>query len=190
MHRGPGPSWDRLTVDAVVEAVSSPSGGGRPGLVVHIDVDSLIRGRHPGTLCETDSGVAVPVDTARRLACEADIVPVVLVGAGAVLDQGRAKRLASAEQRTAIEAMQATCSHPDCSVSVDECRIHHLRPWVAGGRTDLSDLAPVCERHHHLVHEGGWTFEMTAERIGTWTRPDGVVYWTGSLVDRRAARAA
>jgi hypothetical protein len=183
-------SWDRLTVDAVVEAVTTPSGSPHGSLVVHVDVDTLTGGRHERSLCETDSGVPVPVDTARRLACEADLIPVVLDGAGVVLDQGRAKRLATAEQRTAIEAMQTTCSHPDCTVTVDDCRIHHVRPWEQGGRTDLADLAPVCEVHHHLVHEGGWTLLMDPDRTATWIRPDGEVYWRGSVLDRAETPAA
>ena len=178
-------TWDRLTVDAVVEAVSSPTGSARGSLVVHVDVDTITRGRHDDTLCETDSGIPVPVDTARRLACDADLIPVVLDGAGVVLDQGRSKRLATAAQRTAIESMQSTCTHPDCSVSVDDCRIHHVRPWERGGRTDLADLAPVCEVHHHLVHEGGWTLSLTPDRVATWIRPDGETYWQGSVLDRR-----
>ena len=184
-------SWDRLTVDALAEAMSTDVGSGssgqRDGVVVHVDVGTLMEGRHDTTLCETDSGVALPVDTVRRMACDADIIPVVLDGQGVVLDQGRAKRLATAEQRRAIEAMQATCSYPECHTSVDDCRIHHLTPWKHGGRTDLSDLAPVCEPHHHLVHEGGWTLTMTPDRVATWIRPDGTVHWTGSLLDRRPA---
>jgi hypothetical protein len=66
------------------------------------------------------------------MACESDIIPVVLDGEGVVLDEGRAQRLATAVQRTAIEAMQSTCSHPDCTVTIDDCRVHHLRPWDAG----------------------------------------------------------
>jgi hypothetical protein len=182
-------SWDRPTVDAVVEAVSSSGSGRRSGVVVHIDLPTLTNGRHDATLCETDSGVSLPVDTVRRIACDADIIPVVLSGAGVVLDQGRAKRLATPEQRTAVEAMQATCSHPDCTVSIDDCRIHHLTPWRLGGRTDLADLAPVCEPHHHLIHEGGWTLTMTPDRVATWTRPDGRHYWTGDLNDRRKVAA-
>lgn len=181
-------SWDRLTVDAVVEAMSGASGSAHGSLVVHVDVDTLTGRRHDGSLCETDSGVSVPVETARRLACEADLIPVVLGGAGVVLDEGRAKRLATPEQRIAIEAMQSTCSHPDCTVTVDDCRIHHVRPWERGGRTDLADLAPVCEPHHHLIHEGGWTLTMTADRVATWIRPDGVVYWQGSVLDRAPAQ--
>ncbi|MFW2334201.1 HNH endonuclease [Ilumatobacter sp.] len=182
-------SWERLTVDAIVEAVSSTGAKARTGMVVHIDLPTLTDGRHDTTLCETDSGVSLPVDTMRRMACKADIIPVVLNGDGVVLDEGRAKRLATHEQRVAIEAMQATCSHPDCTVTIDDCRIHHLTPWRLGGRTDLADLAPVCETHHHLIHEGGWTLTMTEERVATWTRPDGHTYWTGSLNDRRPIAA-
>lgn len=183
---GQRPSWDRLTVDAVVEAVTHPVAGDG-AIVVHIDVRTLTEGRHDTTLCETDSGVALPVETMRRMACEAGIIPMVLDGKGVVLDEGRAKRLATPEQRMAIQAMQSTCSHPDCSVSIDDCRIHHLDPWSSKGRTDVARMAPLCEPHHHLVHEGGWTFDMTPDRVGTWVRPDGVVYWVGSLLDRRAA---
>jgi len=184
-------SWDRLTVDAIVDAVSTTGGDSRcrDGVVVHIDLTSLTGNPHDTTLCETDSGVPLPVDTVRRMACDADIIPVVLNGDGVVLDQGRAKRLATTEQRTAIEAMQATCSHPDCTVSIDDCRIHHLDPWSRGGRSDLATMGPLCEPHHHLVHEGGWSFTMTPERIATWTRPDGEVYWTGPINDRRLIAA-
>lgn len=179
-------SWDRLTVDALLASIGPTGTRGRrmPSLVVHTDVTTLVQGRHGRTLCETDSGAPVPVATMRRLACDADIVPVVLNGDGVVLDEGRSKRLATAEQRAAIEAMQVTCSHPGCTVTIDDCRIHHLDPWSRGGLTDLNRMAPLCEPHHHLVHEGGWSFEMTPERVATWTRPDGVFHWSGPLIDR------
>jgi len=188
---GPRPSFDRLTVDALVDAVSGDSGSGEANiqLAVHIDLDTLTGGRHAHSLCETDSGVALPVDTVRRMACEAEIIPLVFDGNGVVLDEGRGKRLATPEQRLALSAMQATCAHPDCTVTVDDCRIHHVRPWQTGGHTDLDDLAPLCEPHHHLVHEGGWGLALGHDRTGTWTRPDGRVYWTGTLNDRRPAVA-
>lgn len=188
---GEKPSWDRLTVDALVAATTSSDSdgprsgrGGRDGVVVHVDIATLTDGRHDGTLCETDSGAALPVDTVRRMACDAKLLPTVLNGRGVVLDQGRAKRLATVEQRAAIEAMQSTCSHPDCTVSVDDCRVHQIVPWQRGGPTDLDNLAPLCEPHHHLVHEGGWSMTMTSDRVATWTQPDGHEYWSGSVIDR------
>jgi hypothetical protein len=125
------------------------------------------------------------------MACRAAIIPIVLDGAGRALDVGRDKRLATEAQRQALAAMHRTCIHPDCSLPVDECRIHHLIPWEQGGASDLDNLAPLCEsdKHHHLVHEGGWSLTMTPDRVATWTRPDGTVYWTGSTIDRLATRA-
>ncbi|MCB0965320.1 MAG: HNH endonuclease [Ilumatobacter sp.] len=173
-------SWDRLTVDAVVDAVTNGHGA-HSQLVVHIGLAQLtdLVADSATVLCETDTGIAIPPETMRRIACDADIIPIVLDGAGVVIDEGRGKRLATPEQRIAIETMHTTCVHPQCSVTVDECRIHHTTPWQYGGRTDLADLAPLCETHHHLVHEGRWNLTITPDRTATWTRPDGTLYWTG-----------
>ena len=180
--------WHQLEVEALLAACSGGGDGERmPSLIVLCDLTTLMRGVHANTVCETEDGTPLPVDVIRRLACEADIIPVVLNGKGVVLDQGRAKRLATFEQRIAIQAMQTTCSHPDCTVTIDDCRIHHINPFSRGGKTNLSDLAPLCEPHHHLVHEGGWTLTLTPDRIATWTRPDGTIYWTGPLTEHRAA---
>jgi hypothetical protein len=29
--------------------------------------------------------------------------------------------------------------------------------WAHGGGTDLENLVLVCDAHHRLVHEGGWS---------------------------------
>ena len=120
------------------------------------------------------------------MACEADVIPIVLDGDGRALDVGRGARLATEAQRQALRAMHRTCIAPNCEVPFDDCRIHHIVPWEQGGATDLSNLAPLCEsvKHHHQVHEGGWTLTMTPDRVATWFRPDGTVHQTGSTVDR------
>ena len=75
--------------------------------------------------------------------------------------------------------MHRTCAHPDCTVGFSACRIHHVRWWWEHwGPTDIDNLIPLCERHHHEVHEGGWGLSMTPDRVATWTRPDGTVFWT------------
>lgn len=180
-------AWDQLQVEALIEAVS----GGEPGervveLSVLVDLDTLQNGLHANSICELADGTALPVSTVRQMACAADIIPIVLGGDRRALDVGRGARLATPAQRQALRAMHRTCIHPDCSVPYDDCRVHHLVPWEAGGASDLANLVPLCEsgKHHHLVHEGGWGLTMTTERVATWTRPDGEVYWTGSTIDR------
>jgi hypothetical protein len=90
------------------------------------------------------------------LACEAEIIPVVLGGDGRVLDVGRARRLATADQRRALRAMHRTCAAPHCTVRFGDCDIHHLKEWRDGGATNLQNLIPLCSKHHHLIHEGQW----------------------------------
>ena len=182
---GTGLTWEQLQVEALLAAVTS---GSDVVVQVHVLVDlaTLQNGLHAYSVCELADGTALPVSVVRQMACEAEIIPVVLGGDGRALDIGRAARLATEPQRQALRAMHRTCIQPDCQVPFDECRIHHIVPWEKGGRTDLSNLAPLCEscKHHHDVHEGGWTLTMTPDRIATWTRPDGTIYWTGSTIDR------
>ncbi|MEP1126106.1 MAG: DUF222 domain-containing protein [Ilumatobacter sp.] len=139
-----------------------------------------------GLICETDAGVPIPVSTVRRMCCDADVFPVVLGADGVVLDQGRSIRTADREQRRALSAMHSTCAFPSCDVPFDACRIHHVRFWWQHhGTTDIENLLPVCEPHHHLVHEGRWSLTMAPDRVATWTRPDGTIHYDGQTMDRR-----
>ncbi len=81
--------------------------------------------------------------------------------------------------------MHRGCAYPGCGIGFDACRIHHVRWWWRDtGPTDIGNLLPVCEHHHHLVHEGGWTLDLAPDRVATWTRPDGHVHHVGSTIDR------
>ncbi len=192
-------SWRELEVDGYVTAITTTAaasngntGAGTCGVEIQvlIDYDTLVNGLHEHGIAETVDGVQLPVSAIRRMCCDANIIPTVLDGDGRVLDVGRAKRTATAEQRQALAAMHATCAHPHCNMPFDACRIHHVDWWTRDlGPTDMDNLIPVCEHHHHQVHEGGWGLTMTPDRITTWTRPDGTVFWTGNTIDRRPSAA-
>jgi hypothetical protein len=178
-------SWSQLEVDAVIAACNSTGDGERTaGMLVLCDLETMRSGLHSNSVCETEDGTPFPVEMVRRLACEAEIIPVVLNGRGEALAVGRGQRLATPAQRAALRAMHRTCIGPNCTVPFDACQIHHVIPWEHGGKTELANLAPLCSREHHLVHEGGWTLSITPERIATWTRPDGSIHDTGSTIDR------
>lgn len=176
--------WPQLQVDAVVAAMGG--GGDRvPEITVLIDRDSLVDQAHANTICETDDGTRLPISTVRRLCCDAEILPVVLDGHGEALDVGRSARTANRAQRRALRAMHRTCAQPECTVTFEACRIHHVIPWrQPAGKTDIGNLLPLCEHHHHTVHEGGWELTMTADRTTTWIRPDGIHHHTGPTIDR------
>jgi len=143
----------------------------RAEVVVHIDLATLTSGPRANTTCRTHLGTDIPAETARRLACEADIIPVVLDGHSVPIDVGRAKRLATVHQRRALEAIHTTCAIPDCDVPYLRCQIHHIDYWENGGRTDMDNQLPLCNKHHHAVHEGGWTLTLDpATRAVTFTR--------------------
>jgi Domain of unknown function (DUF222) len=152
--------------------------GGGVDLAVALDFHTLVSGLHERTMLHTSSGADLPIETIRRLACEANIIPVVLGGNSEVLDVGRAQRLATRPQRRALRTVFPTCFVPGCDVPFDACQVHHLRPFELGGRTDLHDLRPVCGAHHHRFHEGGWTVAWCGIQA-TITRPDGTTMDTG-----------
>ena len=153
-----GRSFDQLRADAFMAMVTSTLlGARRPAeLIVLIDLETLQDGLHEASVCETFDGQPLPPATVRRLACEAEIIPVVLGGDGRVVDVGRARRLATGDQRRALHALHQTCAAPDCPVRFGDCDIHHLEEWKQGGLTNLENLIPLCSKHHHLIHEGQW----------------------------------
>ena len=135
----------------------------RAEIVVHVDLETLQHGLHTGGTCRTVLGADLPVETVRRLACEAEILPVVLDGRSVPIDVGRSKRLATVHQRRALEAIHPTCAIPDCEVIFDHCNVHHIEYWENGGTTDLNNMVPLCSRHHHAAHEGGWNLQLDPE---------------------------
>ena len=138
---------DQVKADALVGLITGTRTAGRgvPEVSVLIDFDTLRDGLHDRSVCETSTGEPVPAATIRRLCCDADIIPVVLDGDGVTLDVGRAKRVATREQRRALRAMYRTCAHPDCTVGFDDCDIHHVNPWQHRRLTDLAQPAPTLQ---------------------------------------------
>ena len=122
------------------------------------------------------------------MCCDANIIPYVLDGNSQVTDLGRSTRTINRAQRRKLRAMHRTCVGDNCHVSFEQCEIHHVIFWRFKGRTDISNLVPVCSKHHHLAHEGGWTLSMTADRIVTWTRPDGTTHSTHDSKNRTPQR--
>ena len=178
--------YGSLQVDALVAAVSSDQPGQAriPEVSVLIDRHTACTGRHADTICETSAGTPLPVSTVQRMCCDATIIGITIGDNGEVLDVGRELRTANRAQRRALRAMHRTCAHPHCQVSFDRCRIHHIIWWLDGGRTDIDNLLPLCEQHHHMVHEGNWSLTMTPHRVCTWTRPDGTIWHSGPTINR------
>ena len=129
-------------------------GGSATSVMVILDLDQLISGLD---VVDTSTGDRVTAEQARRLACQARIIPVVLGGKGEVLDLGRSARLFSPAQRKAMAIRDKQCTADGCSVPAAWCEAHHARqPWSRGGRTDLADGKLLCSFHHHRAHDAAW----------------------------------
>lgn len=104
----------------------------------------------------------IPAAVARRLACDAEVIPAVLDGQSRILDLGAAKRTIPKYLRVAVTARDQHCRFGDCEHPIEE--IHHVKFWSHGGATSLENLAGLCRAHHHAVHERGWTLTGNANK--------------------------
>ena len=131
------------------DAVAPSCGGDRPRVVVTLDHDRLLQGcLRAGLLA---SGEPLTAGELRRLACDAEVLPVVLGGGSEPLDVGRSQRLVTPALRVALTLRDRGCVFPGCDAPATACHAHHLVPWWAGGPTALTNLVLVCPHHHNLV---------------------------------------
>jgi hypothetical protein len=128
-------------------------------MVVTCDYETLKSGIGRATILGVDQPISAA--TARRLATEAEIIPVVLGGRSQILDIGRAKRLFTPAQRIAMAIRDGGCTWPGCEAPAHWCEAAHAKnPWANHGRTDITDGTLLCPFHHHRLDNDGWTFEM------------------------------
>lgn len=112
-----------------------------------------------GSVGVFDFGSPVSLATARQLACDGDLIPVLLDARGAILDQGRAVRLFTRAQRRALTVRDKGCAFPTCDMPAPWCEAHHIQFWSNGGPTDLANGVLLCGRHHTVIHQGSWHIE-------------------------------
>ncbi|HHU11320.1 MAG TPA: DUF222 domain-containing protein [Intrasporangiaceae bacterium] len=114
----------------------------------------------------TDTGHQHSTATARRLACNAGILPVVLGGASLPLDVGRQDRFFTEAQRVALAAIYDECAAANCDRPYSWSELHHEDPWATGGRTDLDRAVPLCGYHHRLIHDSRVPHRITSGDAG------------------------
>jgi hypothetical protein len=131
------------------------TGGLSATVLVLTPLETLMGGLKAAHL---DTGEPIAPGTARRLACEAGIIPTVLGGNSEPLDQGRNARYFTQTQRIAKTAETGgRCQIERCDRPGSHA--HHKRRWVDGGTTNLDDLIMICPWHHARAHDS--RYEMT-----------------------------
>lgn len=140
-------------IDGAARAQVAPANGGdRPRIMVTIGYDQLLADCTRNGLLPT--GTELSAGELRRLACDADLLPVVLGGPSGVLDVGRDHRLVTPTIRAALTARDKGCVFPGCDQPPSACEAHHLIPWQHGGPTSLANMVLACRHHHGIIEPG------------------------------------
>jgi hypothetical protein len=164
-----------------LDGAARPSvAGERPHVTVTVGVDALrgVGSASPDAAgdrarSELDHVGPVSQEAARRLACDASLMRVVMDGRSEPLDVGRRTAVVPPALRRAVIVRDRHCRFPGCDRPHAWCDAHHVVHWADGGATALDNLLLLCRRHHRKVHErGGFRLEIRDCRA-TFSRPDG-----------------
>jgi len=158
---GEPPAWTRADLE----------GGERVAVTVTLNYDTLRRAlaEHPATgptpglspeLALLGENTYIRAETARRMACDAEIIPALLGTRGEILDIGRKTRTIPRSLRRAVILRDRHCAHPGCRRRARRCQVHHICHWADHGDTCLENCVLLCSYHHTLIHHSGWEVHM------------------------------
>ncbi|MEJ7795894.1 MAG: DUF222 domain-containing protein [Nocardioides sp.] len=143
------------------------SHGARPRVAVTVDHHSM-HGNSTGTagvgVGVTEDGSEVSGSAVRRMACDCDLIRVLLDADGCVLDVGRSHRLVTPPIWTALVVRDHHCAFPGCTRPPVMCHAHHIRHWTDGGPTSLGNLVLLCGHHHRTIHHTPWQVRLATDR--------------------------
>lgn len=157
-------------------------GGERPHVSIIEDRDTIVAGL-PGT---SELGPSLsPADLATLL-CDARVDRIVMDRCRRPFDIGRLSHTAPKAMRRAVAARDRCCRFPGCDRRPSWSDLHHVRAWIEGGETKVTNLVLLCPYHHHLIHRRGWrtTFDGVTFTV---SKPDGEIL--GATLNAGIARA-
>jgi HNH endonuclease len=147
--------------------------GVKSTVLVTIGLDDLRDRTRPGVLVGgVDGGTPLGPETVRKLACDGNIIPVLLGGHGQILEIGGARRAFTSAQVRALWLRDRHCTFPGCTAPGTWCDAHHIRHWADGGDTDLANGTLLCGRHHTIVHRDRLMALVTPSGV-RWSRIPG-----------------
>ncbi|MCX6397742.1 MAG: DUF222 domain-containing protein [Propionibacteriales bacterium] len=130
-------------------------------VVVTMTLENLLGADKAATL---DTGETISASEARRMACEAGIIPAVLGTKSQILDLGRQTRFHTEPQRLVIAHRDQGCVVEGCDWPPSMCHVHHPVPWARGGATSVDNGMLLCPRHHTLAHDA--RYQLKASKSG------------------------
>jgi hypothetical protein len=140
-----------------VDAKDLPTTGGCGAtVVVTMTLEQLLADLDAAGVCTLDTGGRISAAEARRLACSAGIIPMVLGGKSQPLDVGRKRRFHNEAMRVAMSVRDKSCTAEHCETPPGLCHAHHDHPWSRGGTTNVQTGRLLCPHHHRRLHDPGY----------------------------------
>lgn len=170
---------EQRRADALIDLVMAGAAGGSEGrdpITTEVVVHTSLHAHGFGNA--VNGHVVLGSETVERITCDPRLRFVLTDDDGNPLGIGHASPVIPPWlRRSALKAYDHTCTFPGCDARrVD---VHHLVHWTKGGPTDLDNLAPMCRRHHALVHEHDWNAFRGSKGTITWHTPAGRPYLPG-----------
>ncbi|WP_285028299.1 HNH endonuclease signature motif containing protein [Plantibacter sp. ME-Dv--P-122b] len=127
-------------------------------VIIRTDHDTLQTGLGTATI----DGIDEPIGPGalRRLAADANLIPMILNGPSQVLDLGTSTRLFTRAQKLALAERDGGCAWTGCTHPPSFTEAHHIRWWSQGGPTNLDNGVLLCPFHHHRIHDDHWTITI------------------------------
>lgn len=152
-------------LDALVSIARQALGndhGQLAGTAVTMNVTMTLESLLSGLGIAHIDGIDEPISagTARRLAADAAIIPIVVGANSEPLDVGRSSRLFTESQRRALAVRDTGCIWPGCDAPPGWCEVAHVTAWAREGPTDLSNGALMCHFHHRRFDNDGWSLDQ------------------------------
>ena len=127
----------------------------RPTVQIVVTASELTRHDKDGIGFIEGTGIPVSSTTIDRLVCDTGYVTSLQGDDGSPLNLGREARLYSSKQRQVIAGLQGGCAVGTCDAPPSFCEVHHITPWIEGGKTDILDGVMLCRFHHMHLHSNG-----------------------------------
>jgi len=120
-------------------------------------------------VADVDGGAQpICISTARRMAANGGIIPIVLGGNSEILDLGRGTRPFNYHQRIALIERDGGCAF--CGAPPGYTQAHHIRWWARDcGPTDLNNGLLLCSTCHHRIHRDDWQINIRDNQV--WFTP-------------------
>ncbi len=157
-------SLDNRLYDALVAALDGRgenSGFGRPSIVVTVDAEALFGDPGQAVVATQVGSGPIPESLLADYAGSGSIAVLLTHCDGSPLWLGRSRRPASHSQFLALAVRDRGCVL--CRAGLDRCQAHHVIPWSSPGRgrTDIDQLALLCQQCHRDLHHRNHTLEFT-----------------------------